>query len=318
MPILILTDNDLGSLLNMSELIPLMTEFLHAQAANTAVTPARHNVAFHPFGNLVFTIGGVHNQDRALAGFRAYHNFKTHADVEDTQIVGVWDSESGALSGLVLGKSLGEWRKGAIGGVAVQHMSRPDAGTCAVIGTGRQARTQLLAASACRTFSEVRVYSRAENGRRQFAAELTAELKLKVRAVETAREAVEGAEIVLCATRSTTPVLETAWLAHGAHVNSVGPKTRSSDELPIDIASRVSLIASDSIEQLADSPELNFLSAEPVWARLQPLSTLVAGTTASAPAHGDISLFCSTGLAGTEVLAAHHVLQRYRAAARSS
>ena len=109
MPILMLTDNELRSLLDMSELIPLMKEFLYAQAAKTAVAPSRHAVTFDPFGDLVFTIGGLHNQDRALAGFRAYHNFKTQEAVEDMQIVGVWDSGTGALSGLVLGKSLGEW-----------------------------------------------------------------------------------------------------------------------------------------------------------------------------------------------------------------
>ena len=317
MPIPILTDEDIRPLLDMQELIPLMEAFLRAQATASAVTPARHSVAFDPFGKLVFTIGGLHHEGHSLAGFRAYHTFETTTAADSAQIVAVWDSSSGALSGLILGRSLGEWRTGALGGVAVRRMSRPDAKSCAVIGTGRQARTQLLAACACRTLSEVRVYGRAEAGRRQFAALLAAETKLCVRPTETAREAVEGADIVLCATSSTTPVLETAWLARGAHVTTVGPKTRSAHELPADIAERVTLIATDSVEQANASPDLNFLGASPLWSRLQDLAGLITAGTASGHSQRDISLFCSTGLAGTEILAASHVLQRHRMALRN-
>ena len=316
MPILTLTDDDIRPLLDMGELIPLMEAFLQAEAANAAVTPPRHAVAFAPFGKLVFTIGGLHHQGRSVAGFRAYNTFETKGSPDNEQIVAVWDSKSGALLGLILGRLLGEWRTGALGGVAVKHMSRSDAKSCAVIGTGRQARTQLLAACACRALSEVRVYGRSEESRRQFAADLTAETKFDVRAAETAREAVEGADIVLCATSSATPVLETAWLARGAHVSTVGPKTRSAHELPLDIAARVTLIATDAVRQLNASPEPGFLDTEPVWSRLKNLAGLVTAQIEPSRAKGDISLFCSAGLAGTEILAGAHVLQRFRMALR--
>lgn len=304
-----LSDEDVRPLLDMGELIALMETFLLAEAAGAAVAPARHAVTFGPDGKLVFTIGGLRHQGRSVSGFRAYHTCETTARLDNAQIVAVW--ESGALSGLILGRLLGEWRTGALGGVAVKHMSRADAKICAVIGTGRQARTQLLAVSACRALTEVRVYGRSEENRKQFASDLAAETKFDVRAAGTAREAVEGADIVLCATNSATPVLETAWLAPGAHVNAVGPKTQGAHELPVDIAARVSLIATDSVRQLNDSGAPGFLAAEPVWSRLQDLAGLVTAQIAPPRLHGDISLFCSAGLAGTEVLAGAHILQRY-------
>ncbi|MGC9271654.1 ornithine cyclodeaminase family protein [Acidiphilium sp.] len=311
MPIPILTDSEVLPLLDMDELVPPMEEFLHAYSAGSAVTPPRHAVAFDPYGRLVFTIGGLHHQGRSLAGFRAYDTFKT-SGAEDEQIVAVWDSSRSALVGLVLGDSLGEWRTGALGGVAVKHMSRPDATTCAVIGTGRQARTQLLAVAACRTLSEVRVYGRTAERRRQFADELAAETKLHVWATDTTREAVEGVDIVLCATNSRTPILDTAWLAPGTHVNTVGPKTLRAHELPFDIAARVTLIATDLVEQVNAYPEPYFLSDKPVWTKLQELAGLIKNNGVASRTENDISLFCSAGLAGTEILAAAHVLERHR------
>ncbi|MGI4792694.1 MAG: ornithine cyclodeaminase family protein [Janthinobacterium lividum] len=313
MPVTLLHDDDVLSLLNMHELIPLLEEFLLETQRGSAVTPSRHAVSFEPYGRLVFTIGGGHTGSRPVAGFRVYSTFPTSDGADDDQVVAAWDSERGTLLGLIVGSSLGEWRTGALGGVAVKAMSRPDAQSCAVLGTGRQARTQLLATAACRTLREIRVYGRDPERRHGFAAALTDMIGVRVWPSETAQEAVEGADIVLCATSSPTPVLETAWLKEGAHVNSVGPKTLTKHELPFDLADRVTLLATDSIEQVNSYPEPYFLSRSAVWSELRELATLLPSTTDGAEWRRDgVSLFCSAGLAGTEIVAAVHVLQRHR------
>jgi ornithine cyclodeaminase/alanine dehydrogenase-like protein (mu-crystallin family) len=313
--LLVLTDDDILPLLNMQDLIPLMEEFLRARHSGETVTPPRHTVEFSPFGRLVFTVGGLNSGDRALAGFRVYDTFPSPDDEFDAQTVAVWDSKRGSLLGLVVGWALGEWRTGALGGVAIKHMSRPDARRCAVIGTGRQARTQLLAAAACRSLTEVRVYSPDAEHRRTFAAELAIMIKGDVQPVASAQEAVEQADLVICATNSKTPVLQTKWLSPGTHVNALGPKMLNEHELPIDIAERITLLATDSIEQANGYHEPHFLAASAVWKHLQDLATLVAVPTS--PRSGDdITLFSSCGLAGTEVLAAAHLLDRHRLARR--
>jgi ornithine cyclodeaminase/alanine dehydrogenase-like protein (mu-crystallin family) len=299
----------------MEELIPLVEEFLRARHSGHAVTPARHSVEFPPFGKLMFTIGGLNTADRALAGFRVYDTFPTADGEFDAQTLAVWDSRRGALLGLSVGWALGAWRTGAIGGVAIKYMSRQDARRCAVLGTGKQARTQLLAAAACRPLTEVRVYSRDVVRRRQFAAELATMIERDVRPATSARGAVEQADLVICATNSKIPVLEANWLSPGTHVNALGPKILNAHELPTDIAERVTLLATDSIEQANGYVEPHFLAASAAWGQLQDLATLVA---APRPARSDegISLFSSCGLAGTEVLLAAHLLERFRAAHR--
>jgi ornithine cyclodeaminase/alanine dehydrogenase-like protein (mu-crystallin family) len=309
--LVVLTDEDISPFLDMQDLIPLMEEFLRARYSGETVTPPRHNVEFAPFGRLVFTIGGLRNNARALAGFRVYDTFPTPDDEFDAQTVAVWDSKRGSLLGLVVGWAVGEWRTGALGGVAIKHMSRPDTRRCGVLGTGRQARTQLLAAAACRSPTEVRVYSRDPEHRRTFAAELATLIKCDVQPAASAREAVEHADLVISATNSRTPVLETKWLSPGTHVNALGPKMSTEHELPTDIAERVTLLVTDSVEQANGFPDPHFLAASAAWKHLQDLATLVVKPTP--PRSGDdITLFSSCGLAGTEVLTAAHLLERYR------
>jgi alanine dehydrogenase len=112
-------------------------------------------------------------------------------------------------------------RTGATSGVAAKHLARADAQVAAVLGTGWQAGAQAMAICAVRPIGQIRCYSpRAEN-RRVFAEEMSAKLGIEVQPVASGREAVRGADVVLCATNSMQPVLPAEWLEPGMHVASL-------------------------------------------------------------------------------------------------
>ena len=79
------------------------------------------------------------------------------------------------------------------------------------------------------------------------------------------------------------------------------------------LSGRVTLLAADAVEQVKSHAEPYFLAGSALWNQLQDLATLVAVATPPRSDDG-ISLFCSSGLAGTEVLAAAYLLERYRLA----
>ncbi|QND52187.1 ornithine cyclodeaminase family protein [Phyllobacterium sp. 628] len=302
----VLRDEDLAGTSIMPVAIEAVEAAFAAKARGEIVAPPRHNVSFAPHGNLVFTftIGGTVG-NAPLAGFRVYDTFK---GPQQTQIVAVWSADNAELQGIILGSRLGNIRTGAIGGVAIRHMSAPDAGSVGIIGSGVQARTQLEAAACVRTLQSVRVFSRSEENRNAFAAEMGELLNIKIQTVATAREAVEGADIVICATKSTTPVVEAAWLKPGAHINTVGPKLVHAHELGLDVAERANTIATDSPEQNAAYNPPFFLAGSPAYARMVDLADIVSGKMPARSSANDITLFCSTGLAGTEVLVAARIL----------
>ncbi len=304
----VLDDEDVVRLIDMASAIEAVVHALHAKAAGKLVAPPRHHVAFPAHGDLVFTIGGAVDKD-AVAGFRVYDTFEGDSP-QRSQIVAVWNVRNGALQGLVLGDQLGRLRTGAIGGVAIRHLASPAAETVAVIGSGAQARAQLEAAAAVRRVRAVRVYSRSTDSRHAFATEMAARLDLAITPVATAREAVEGADIVICATTSAVPVIDAAWLTPNTHVTTVGPKTLGRHELGVDVAERATIIATDSLEQAGAYGAPFFLEGSPAMARMVELHEVVSGAAIARPPGNAITLFCSVGLAGTEVFVAAAALMK--------
>lgn len=51
---------------------------------------------------------------------------------------------------------------------------------------------------------------------------MAGETGLEVHAVNTAQEAVVGADLIVLATTACEPILEAEWISPGAHINAMG------------------------------------------------------------------------------------------------
>jgi alanine dehydrogenase len=244
---------------------------------------------------LVFTAGGY---SEGPVGFRVYGLWPGDAD----QAVLVWDGQ-GRLKGCVLGGELGARRTGALGGVAVDSLARSDATVVGIVGSGPQAWAQLWALSLVRPPSKVRVFSPTRENREAFTRRAVAELGVAAVSSETAEEAVRNADIVILATRSGQPVVDAAWIGPGAHVTTVGPKLEGGSETPPELAEAAVVVVSDSPEQAAAYGEPFFTSRE-----LTHLGAVVAGERPGRTSEDDVTLYCSVGLAGSEVVLADALL----------
>lgn len=244
----------------------------------------------------VFTVGALAG---GASGFRAYRT----GEIPGDQLVAVWDYD-GTLTGVVVGEELGVRRTGALGAVAADVLARPDAEAVGVVGSGRQAWAQLWALTAVRHLGSVRVYSPVSEHREAFAARARNELQLPATAVDSAAGAVRDADIVLVATRSGKPVIAAHDVSPGAHVTTVGPKFRSGHEIPAGLADVASVITCDSPAQARSYQEPFFTDP----AALISLGDVVTGRSPRRWAAEDITLYCSVGLAGSEVILAQHLL----------
>jgi ornithine cyclodeaminase len=300
----ILSDAEID-LVPMDMILRVVRAHLLADARGEATSPPRHYVPF-PTGSIAFTVGG----NGRIAGFRAYETFSGGSRITEDQIVVLWDQVSCRMRGISIGNRLGAIRTGALGGIAVDIMVPSDAKVCAVIGTGVQAETQVLAIASIRELREVRVYSRSAENRAAFAEKLTPMTGLKIHPMSTAKACVEGAEIVVLATDSTVPVIDADWIMPGAHVSTLGSKLRGSHELPLELALRAAVTATDSPQQTAAHADRHMLHGSPAFDRIRHLGTLAPGHD---PRGGTgMTLFLSEGLAGSEVAALEAALNHYQ------
>ena len=218
------------------------------------------------------------------------------------------DARTGRTLAVLDGTSVTALRTGASGGVAVRALARPDASVLALYGAGAQARTQLLGAAAVRRLREVRVVTRDASHAAAFVAWARDEPALAGVAVRAAgaAEALRGADLVVTATTSASPVFDGAALAPGVHVTAVGafrPTARELDEATLRGAH---VVVDERHAAFAEAGELQGLRPEDAV----ELGEVLAGRAPGRTSRDERTIFKSVGNAVQDLVVAARVYER--------
>jgi len=243
-----------------------------------------------------------------VIGFKAYTTTRTGTLFHVT----LYDAKSGEMTALMRADWLGQMRTGAASAVASKYLARTDAATVGLYGTGRQARTQLLALSKIRPLKKAMVWSPKEESRNRFATQLSAECGIPVEPVADARAAADN-DILITATSAREPFLKGEWLSPGQHLNVVGSNFLSKAEVDVEVIRRANLICIDSQDQgkLEAGDFVAALDQRIIeWYDIQEIARIVAHRAPGRTEPEQITLFKSLGIGlediavGTRVLAA--------------
>lgn len=175
-------------------------------------------------------------------------------------VVVLFDGESGAPVCVAHAGEITAIRTAAASAVATDALARAESARLAILGYGEQAITHAHAVSRVRRLEAITVWGRAPERAAAAAARIEAELKVPTFAASTARNAVQGADIVCTVSSASEPILEGAWLAPGAHVNLVGSSYAGPSEADHDVVVRSRFIADSREGVLAQGSE--FLRAK--------------------------------------------------------
>jgi alanine dehydrogenase len=292
--------------LTMPVAIELVERAFRQLAEGTAVNHPRRRVSL-PTGSILHYMAGG-NPD--YFGIKVYSsNPKTGAHFQFL----LYKAADGLPIATIEANHLGQIRTGAASAVGTKYLAREDAAVLGVIGSGFQAETQVWAISQVRNLREVHVWSRNPEKREQFAKRCTDRFGLNVIAVESGREAVENADIVITATGSKEPVLESAWISPGTHVNAMGSNWLTKRELPTDLVMDIAdVVAVDSVEDAhLESGDLMIPLQERAGSefRAVELADIVAGKIPGRTSDKQITVFKSNGLAVQDVAVAGYLYE---------
>lgn len=294
--------------LGLPEAITALQSCLAMEAAGTARNmPKTHQIwgghhTLHAIGAVV--------EGAAIVGTKTW----AHTAGGATPLVTLWSSDTGRLEAVIEAFALGQMRTGGISGVATNRMARDDADELAVIGTGKQAITQVAAVAAVRKLKRIRVFSPTPENRTRFIARLESLFPaIRLKEAMSVGDAVKDAPIVTLVTRARTPILSAAMLARGAHLNAVGAITPEREEFAQDIFDRTSAIAVDMIESVkALSAEFRKRFGDGDWSKVRPLSDLLADNS-KRRADADLTLFKAMGMGLSDLALGIEILKRVRA-----
>jgi ornithine cyclodeaminase len=198
--------------------------------------------------------------------------------------------------------------------IATRCLAAEAADDLAVIGSGKQAWTQVAAVMAVRKLRRVRVWSPTAAHRDAFAGRVASVHGVEALAAASPAGALAGAPIVTLAARVERPLITQDMLAKGAHVNAIGITVPGRSELPAQVFPRCAVICVDSLATVrASSAEFRAaFRTDEDWQAVRPLAELAASRPGR-PAGADLTLYKGMGSAVADLAMAAEILLRAQA-----
>jgi len=291
---MVLDEDTVRDLLHMKDLIPAMAGALADLSSGKVVQPMRVivPVAEHQgfFGIMPAYSGAL--GAKLVTFYPKNPGVHTHHAV-----ILLFRSETGEPLATIDGRLITEMRTAAVSAVATMLLARPATSVLAILGSGVQARSHLEALRLVREFREVRVWS--PRNALAFAE------RFGIRAASSAAEAVSGADVIVVATTSMTPVLLGRWLSPGTHINAVGAARPTWRELDDETLSKGRIYVESREAAMHESGDV--IAAGQIFAEI---GEVVAGTQPGRTSEDEITLFKSVGVAVEDIVAADLVYRK--------
>ena len=303
------------ALLPLSQCIDAVEGAFRDLARGQALQPLR-TVLKLPDGESSFLVMPGATRSPSTLGCKLLTLFPGNHDlgIESHQgVIVLFDPDDGSLAAIVDAAPVTALRTAASSALATRILAREDAGDLALLGSGVQAGAHLEAMQQVRPIRRVRVWSPNQARRERFAAARSAEGGQTVEPMESAYEAVDGADLICTVTSSPTPVLKGDWIRPGAHINAVGASTPETREVDTATVRRSRLYVDRRESALAEAGDLLIPIGEGAVDRdwiVGEIGEVLEGSSPGRRKPDEITLFKSLGMAVQDLVAAGVILER--------
>lgn len=310
MGFLLLQERDIKEILTMDRVIEAVERGFREEGMGRTQMPAKSYLYY-----------GKHNGD-----LRCMPSYMEESDISAVKVVNVHpenpyrfglptvmgtvlliDTQNGMLRSVMGGTWLTAMRTGASSGVATRYLARKDSSVVGMVGAGVQARTQLMAMKeVLPKLERVHVTDMRKDSMNTFAEVMGRLLDLEVIPVESAKEAVKGADVVVATVPTREPVIRGEWIDDGTHILGIGADAPGKEEFFPDIWSRTKIVV-DDWKQASHSGDINvaisqgLIARRDIWAEL---GEIVAGKRDGRTSDDEVTFFDSTGIAVEDAVTA--------------
>lgn len=320
MELLFLSRRDLEPLLDMKDVLGYVEEAYGLYARSKAgENPAAFSpmVAFHtrvPNSDIDYRAGTMDPIPTLCStmGFGYGDNPEKHG-ISGLFAIGVLTNvETGVPVAVMEAEYLSNMRTGAGAAVASKYLARKDPKVIGIIGSGNLARHTLNAhLKQYGSVEDVRTWSRTDAQRERFASEMKEQHGAPVRPVASPREAVEGADIIYCCSRSREPRVMREWVAPGAHINAFGADAPGKQEVDPRILQEAKVVV-DSLDQCKIGGDIHKPLAEGIISESDihgEIGEVINGWKAARENDDELTVMDSTGLSALDIFTFYHAYE---------
>jgi len=245
----------------------------------------------------------------------------------------LFDMQTGEMIAVLPQFTLSGLRVGANTGLATKLLARADAETVAVFGSSKVARGDLEGVAYSRKLKRVQVFSPNAEHRQDFVRDMSEKIGVEIVSASSAREALDGADIITVSTGSRIPVFDGDWLRPGQFVSCTmsspfpqrrvtpnwGARYADADPLPgmeIDEKTlmRADLIATLSTEMILNENQRDILdlidSGKLNWEKFREIGDIAAGIQPGRRSPEELIVYKSSGGIGLQMAAIGAVVLR--------
>jgi len=287
---LFLNEDQVRQHLRMADLIPAMEKALIDFSSGKVTQPVRSVINVDPPGGFLGLMPALTPDGLGLKAVTFYPSNAGRGIPTHMATIFLCDPETGGPLAIMDGRLITEMRTAAVSAAATKLLAPRDATILAILGSGVQAHSHVEALRLVRNFEEIRVWSPTKEHAERFAKEIGA-------TATSVEQAISGADVIVTATNSKTPVLKGLWLKPGCHVNAVVACRPDWRELDDEAMSNVVFV--DSREGATKESGDVMLSGANIHAEL---GEALAGKVP--PRTNETTIFKSLGMAVEDIAAA--------------
>ncbi|MEL6585874.1 MAG: NAD(P)-binding domain-containing protein [Pseudomonadota bacterium] len=217
--------------------------------------------------------------------------------------VSLFSDQDGTLAAMLDFGLVTKWKTAGDSLLAATRLARPDSRTILIVGSGTVARSLVSAYAAAFPAAQFLIWSRTP-GNADRLAKATGAV-----AMASLQDAVARADIVSCATMSSDPVLNGAWLRPGQHIDLIGayrPDMREVDDIAL-LNARIFVDARDTT--LDHIGELKIPLSTGAISRADVLADYYDGDQMRRQSEEEITLFKNGGGAHLDLMTARYILE---------
>ena len=301
-------------LLPMQECIDVVDHAMQRASERDAIMPLRNAISLPRNGKFGWMPGYL--GDPSVCGAKLVGVFERNFDLgmhSHNGVVVLFETEYGRPFAIVDAAEITAIRTAAASAMATRLLARPESTCLAILGYGAQASRHLESMLCVRSFSQVRVWGRNPVKTKAFCSDQTIRHEVSIEAVESARAAIDGADVICTVTGSPTPILLGEWITPGQHINAVGTSFPGIRELDGTAVARSRLFVDLREGALAQAGEFQMARDEGLIDDnhiLGEIGEVSLGQVEGRLTADDVTLYKSLGLVVQDLAAAHHVYKK--------
>ena len=235
---LLITDEQIAGAISVRDCVEVMELAFKDLAAGDAVDTPRGRIFSGPSVKPgIYSIG---HQCAILPRFNVSalrvtsHRVRESREPKDHHLILLFDLDDGGLLAALHGFTISGIRVGATTAIAAKYMAPKGRLQVGVLGSGKQARTNLEGIVAVGDVRCAKVFSPSPAHRELFCNEMRERLAIEITAVDEPQKAVAGSQVVLCASNASQPILDGHWIEDGALVISLRNSDRNRSPREVD------------------------------------------------------------------------------------